>query len=488
MIGQTISHYKILEELGCGGMGVVYKAEDLKLRRTVALKFLTPELTRETSAKSRFIHEAQAASALQHHNICTIHEIGESKDGRLFISMDCYEGETLKEKAESGPLSTEEALRLTIETATGLAKAHESGMVHRDIKPANLMVTQDGVVKILDFGLAKLAGQTKVTKTGTTLGTVAYMSPEQARGKEVDQRSDVWSLGVVLYELLAGEVPFKGDHEGAVLYGIMHSDPKTLSELRDDLPEELVWITDKALAKDPDERYQSSSEFLNDLLAVYKPLQSESDTAPVLRAQPRKRRKRLELLHPAVLGGVVVIAVLLVVVLKFWSGRDQPSSPSLVWETPPLVVVSPFENKTGDFSLDNVAALTSEVLARDLAGLDLVETLPFPGSAEAGQAADSGGDEIHAGEAVADADIIVSGAFYLEGEDLQFQARVSEAKSGKLISTLPTVGCRSFGRVTGISQVNEFHPLDYPAVFHIQTWYNLYFLHFETSQNLTKSL
>ena len=188
MIGKTISHYKIIEKLGQGGMGVVYKAEDTKLKRTVALKFLPSELTRDADAKARFIREAQAASALQHHNICAIHEIDETPEGQLFISMDCYEGETLKEKIERGPLAVEEAIDLTIQVAEGLSEAHEAGIVHRDIKPGNILVTRKGVVKILDFGLAKLAGQTKMTRTGTTMGTVSYMSPEQAKGADVDAR------------------------------------------------------------------------------------------------------------------------------------------------------------------------------------------------------------------------------------------------------------------------------------------------------------
>ena len=170
MIGQTVSHYKILEKLGEGGMGVVYKAEDLKLKRTVALKFLPPGLTRDKAAKTRFIHEAQAASALQHNNICAIHEIDETPEGQLFISMDCYDGETLKEKIEKGPLPLDEAVDVAIQVTDGLSEAHEAGIVHRDIKPGNILITQKGIVKILDFGLAKLAGMTKVTKTGMTLG------------------------------------------------------------------------------------------------------------------------------------------------------------------------------------------------------------------------------------------------------------------------------------------------------------------------------
>jgi serine/threonine protein kinase len=209
MIGQTISHYKILEKLGGGGMGVVYKAEDTKLKRLVALKFLPTELTHDEEAKVRFVHEAQAASALDHPNICNIHEIDETDDGRIFICMAYYEGETLKEKIERGPLPIDQTLDLTLQIAQGLAKAHEHGITHRDIKPANVMITKDGIAKIVDFGLAKLAGQSRLTQTGSTLGTMAYMSPEQARAEVVDHRTDIWALGVVLYEMLTGQLPFK---------------------------------------------------------------------------------------------------------------------------------------------------------------------------------------------------------------------------------------------------------------------------------------
>jgi serine/threonine protein kinase len=265
MIGKTVSHYHILEKLGKGGMGVVYKAEDTKLKRTVALKFLPPELTRDTVAKTRFIHEAQAASALQHHNICTIHEIDETPEGQLFISMDCYDGQTLKQKIAGGPLPVDEALGLTIQVAAGLSKAHGAGMVHRDVKPANIMVTSDGIAKILDFGLAKLAGQTKVTKTGMTVGTVAYMSPEQATGEEVDHRTDIWSLGVVLYEMLTGRLPFKGEHEAALLYSIVHEQPQSLSLVRPGLPAPVSSVIAKALQKDRALRYQGVQELINEL-------------------------------------------------------------------------------------------------------------------------------------------------------------------------------------------------------------------------------
>ncbi len=242
MIGKTISHYKILEKLGEGGMGDVYKAEDTNLDRIVALKFLPMETTRDKDIKTRFIHEAKAASSLQHHNIYTIHEIDETDEGQLFIVMDCYEGKTIEEKIKQSPLEIDEALDITVQIAQGLDKAHKKKIIHRDIKSANIIVTTDGIVKIVDFGIAKLAGQTKVTKDGTSLGTASYMSPEQTLGKEVDHRTDIWSVGVVLYEMLTGLPPFQGDYEQAVVYSIMNEEPKPLTGLRTGSPLELERI------------------------------------------------------------------------------------------------------------------------------------------------------------------------------------------------------------------------------------------------------
>ena len=275
MIGKTISHYKILEKLGEGGMGVVYKAEDTKLKRTVALKFLPPDLTRDEEAKQRFIHEAQAASALDHPNVCTIYEIDETKDGQTFMAMGCYEGESLKGKISKGPLKIEAAIDIAIQIAQGLNKAHEKGIVHRDIKPANIFITEDGAVKILDFGLAKLAGRTKLTKTGTTLGTVAYMSPEQTRSEKVDHRSDIWSLGVVLYEMVTGQRPFKGDYEQAVVYSILNEEPDPITSLRTGISTQLERIIDKCFEKRTSARYQHIDELIVDLRKVNQGFQSE---------------------------------------------------------------------------------------------------------------------------------------------------------------------------------------------------------------------
>ena len=264
MIGKTISHYRIIEELGRGGMGLVYKAEDTKLKRTVALKFLPPELTHDQESKERFVREAHTASGLEHDNICTIHEIGETDEGQLFIVMPCYEGQTLKKIINDRKLSISETINIAMQIGRGLQKAHEKGIVHRDIKPANIFITDDGSVKILDFGLAKLAGQAQLTKDSSTLGTVAYMSPEQLRGEEVDYRTDIWSFGIVLYEMLSGELPFKGDYEQAITYSILNDEPKIEININPDI-EKIINI---CLNKNAEDRYQNMDGLSKDLIKL----------------------------------------------------------------------------------------------------------------------------------------------------------------------------------------------------------------------------
>lgn len=268
MIGKIISHYKILEELGGGGMGVVYKAEDIKLKRKVALKFLPQDLTRDKKAKQRFIKEAQTASSLDHPNICNIHEIDETENGQIFICMACYEGETLKRIIEKGPLEIDRIVDITQQVAHGLAKAHSQEIIHRDIKPANIFIPTDGHVKILDFGLAKLVGKSSLTKTGTATGTVAYMSPEQASGEEVSYETDVWSLGIVVYEMTSGQLPFKGDSWEAVVYAILNKKPQQIRRLRPETPGALQTILRRMLQKNPQRRYTNVDCLIKDLEAV----------------------------------------------------------------------------------------------------------------------------------------------------------------------------------------------------------------------------
>ncbi len=345
MIGKTISHYKILAKLGEGGMGVVYKAEDTKLERTVTLKFLSSQLVGSGSEKIRFIHEARVAAALDHPNICTVYEIDEV-DNQTFIAMAYCEGVSLEEKVQTGPLGLDEALVIGLQVARGLESAHQKGIIHRDIKSSNIMLTTDGQAKIMDFGLAKMPDQTKITKSGTTVGTISYMSPEQARGEEIDARSDLFSLGVVLYEILTGRLPFRGSHETAVLYSIMQQEPDSLAKYRDDAPEALQQIIDKALQKEAGTRYQGASELIEDLKRVVRRVRVSRYGISSLKASDQTSRFRpyKRLMVPFV---VFVLAAMLLLVPSNWDAFKNILGLSGIPDQKHLVVL-PFTNIGGD--------------------------------------------------------------------------------------------------------------------------------------------
>jgi len=291
MLGQ-INHYKIIEELGKGGMGVVYKAEDTRLGRLVALKLISPDLAGDSKTKNKFFREARLASSLQHQNICTIHEIGETTEGQLFISMDYYEGDTLQSKLLKGDLSLKTLLDYAIQISTGLNKAHTKQIAHRDIKPGNIIITEDDTVKILDFGLAKLAGTRDSTQTGKAMGTIAYMSPELAEGKKIDHLTDIWSLGVVIYEMCTGTLPFSHDYDAAIIYSILDKSPLPPSEIRKEIPEELERIIFQCLRKKKEERLQSASELLHELKLVREKIRGKERIQPEKKTKKKKQAER----------------------------------------------------------------------------------------------------------------------------------------------------------------------------------------------------
>ncbi|HEY3570183.1 MAG TPA: protein kinase [Thermoanaerobaculia bacterium] len=305
-VGSRIGNYEILEQLGGGSMGEVYKALDQRLDRVVALKLLPADLARDPSARRRFLHEAKAVAALDHPNVATLYEVGESEGGRMFLALAFCEGETLQQRLERGPLPLPEAVSIARQIAQGLAAAHCLHIVHRDVKPSNVVILPDGKVKLLDFGLAKMTGATSLTRLGSSPGTPAYKSPEQTRGDKVDPRSDLWALGVVLYEMVTGRLPFGGEYEQAVIYAILNEPPRPLDAGKA-FPPELAKTIERALAKDPAKRYATAEEMEEDLARI--PLNAESRDVQTLPIQIRRSRRVLWIIAAvillAVLGGAI---------------------------------------------------------------------------------------------------------------------------------------------------------------------------------------
>jgi TolB-like protein len=352
-VGDGIGQYRILSLIARGGMGTVYRAHDTRLDRDVALKFLPAYLAAQPDAEEQLLMEARAAAALEHPNVCGIHQIGETDDGRLFIAMAYYEGETLKERLLRGPLSLEESVATAVQIVRALAAAHARGIIHRDVKPGNVMLGSDGTVRLLDFGLATVTDAT-LTGSGVTPGTVAYMSPEQAQGDALDPRTDLWSLGVLLYEMLAGVRPFRGENAHTLLQAILHEDPEPISKRRPDLPGSLARVVERLLRKDPATRYGGAAEVLADLARA---LPSGGGSS-----QPRALARR----RAALLAGSTILLVALVgtVVWPRWRGQRSMSAVTTTASGEPSIAVLPLANLSPDPQDAGLAdGMTEELIA-----------------------------------------------------------------------------------------------------------------------------
>ncbi|MCP4728254.1 MAG: protein kinase [bacterium] len=460
MIGETVAHYKILDKLGTGGMGIVYLAHDGKLNREVALKFLPESTSVSNDDRERFLQEARAAAGMNHPNVCTIYSI-EEFENRDFIVMEYVEGETLSDKISGSPLDLKVIADYAIQIGDALQAAHEKEVVHRDVKPSNIMITKDGRVKVMDFGLAKLKGSLKLTKTSSTVGTLAYMAPEQIQSAPVDARSDIFSFGVVLFEMLTGKLPFRGEYESAMMYSILNEEPINVQEFRPDVPREYSDIVSKALEKEPDLRYQVVKGILADLKRlkretsrILKPSAVEppedqqktdgktDDSSEIQEPQEKNPRK----LFP--LFAVIGILAIIIAAAIFWFKAEKPAAAENI------VTVTVFENQTGDPELDQIGSMVAELITQGVGNIETIPVIPVTRLDEKDKNL-TGMELVKRSAEITGATTIVTGSYFKQGDDITIIAQISDAEEEKVLSSLEPVNGNAVDPVQAIDEIRQ---------------------------------
>jgi serine/threonine protein kinase len=457
VIGERLAQYEIVERVGVGGMGVVYRALDLRLDRAVALKFLPPAAAASPEARARLLVEARALSALDHPNIGVVHEVAETPSGQSFIALGWYDGETLRNRLRRGPLDVADAVAIAHQIAAALEAAHQAGIIHRDVKPSNILITTQGVPKLLDFGIAKTTGA-EPTREGRTYGTVAYMSPEQTYGEPVDPRTDQWSLGVVLYEMLTGQRPFRGERDEVVIHAIRHDPAEPLARLRPDAPAALIQVVDTCLAKDRDGRYEHTGALV---AALQQPGSSDASTGWALasrgaRSRPHARQSRSPKLAAALAAAAIaVVALAMAVVYPMVTRTDSPPL------DPQRVLVSRFENHTGRASLDPLGSMAADWIIQGLAQTGRAQVVPVSAALSASlhvDAASAGTDGSGRIRLLADetgAGIVVSGAYYQQGDSLYLRANATDVTRGQLLFALEPLAAPIDQPMVGFEQLRQ---------------------------------
>ncbi len=432
MIGSVISHYKILEKIGEGGMGVVYKAHDTRLERDVALKFLPQHLTANASEQARFLQEAKTVAQINHPNVCSIIDIGDSGNQQFFV-MEFIDGKTLRQFG--GKLDLQTAMDYAIQVADGLQAAHLKGIVHRDVKSENIMVTADGRIKVMDFGLAKLKGSLRLTKTSSTVGTLAYMAPEQVQGKEADARSDIFSFGVVLFETLTGQLPFRGEHEAAIMYSIVNEGPEPIQKYMSDASPELVHILNKTLEKDPSDRYQSIGDLLVDLRRL------KRQSTPVSRVLPAYERSSAAYKSPRwiIAASALLLIVAAIVFIQYRTPlktEDTSVSPTKAEPSPQLrykLAILPFRNLGGDQATNFLGfALADNIITN----LSYVKSIVVRPSSSVAQYKDADPVPEQVAKSL-DVNVMLTGNYVKEGGDLHLNAQLVDLGTNSIIWQKP---------------------------------------------------